>query len=99
MAEEREPKRNPSILDFSKVNLIAAAVFPKEERLACRFYEGAGCTHAMGALEEELGCPLRITDLSGHLPDEVTPYRIGILTVADKTADKQDEFSGFQRTR
>ncbi len=53
----------------------------------------------MGALEEELGCPLRITDLSGHLPDEVTPYRIGILTVADKTADKQDEFSGFQRTR
>jgi hypothetical protein len=67
--------------DLSGTSLISSAIFLRDGRPVCRFYEAGGTTQSIDDLCHALGCEVKVTDLAGVQLDSVTPYRIGYLTL------------------
>ncbi|NIQ99340.1 MAG: hypothetical protein GTN78_03955 [Gemmatimonadales bacterium] len=66
-------------LDLSRTSLMSSALFLREDRPVCRFWESGGTSQTAEELREALGMKADVTDLAGESLEVIDPYRIGYL--------------------
>ncbi len=78
-ARASEPPIARWSLDLSRTSLISSALFLRDDRPVCRFWESGGGSQGVEELSEALGMKVDVTDLAGEPLEVIAPYRIGHL--------------------